>query len=505
MGADFWIVLRWWGTLFFVGAIAFPVTKNLFKGWWDSGYLFAKAVGMALVTYLVYIFGIYHVLPFTQLSVWISMGIVFFVGLWITVLNNESGIPSASLRAGMNHGKRDRTIIPASSAGRHNSFFIIRPKGELVKQVSLIFSEEIFFFLALLFWSWVKAHEPSIHGLEKFMDYGFMKSILNSRYFPAPDIWYAGFPINYYYFGHTVVAVLTRLSGIELSLTFNLMLATLFAFTATMSASIAYQLLGHIEHIRSWLRITGTIVTAYIVTLGGNLQTLYAVTKGYTGDSPPPFWTLFWKFSELGRINEGLDRYWYANATRFIPFTIHEFPSYSFVVSDLHGHVLSLPFVLLAIAMLIQMFAGQNYGEDTNIRIYEDTNILRYKDKKRLGYKDIKSKIHRLLSSSVSQYSSIVFYGLLVAILLMTNALDGPIYGGLFVLIVLFFETKTPLWSLAWWEEKLTVITVMAVSAVVASVPFMQHFSSVRCRALLLIVRYQCLRITKSARCFLRE
>ena len=51
-----------------------------------------------------------------------------------------------------------------------------------------------------------------------------------------------------------------------------------------------------------------------------------------------------------------MERYWYANATRFIPFSIHEFPSYSFVVSDSHGHVLSIPFVLLLIGLLIVLF-----------------------------------------------------------------------------------------------------------------------------------------------------
>ena len=44
--------------------------------------------------------------------------------------------------------------------------------------------------------------------------------------------------------------------------------------------------------------------------------------------------------------------YWYPNATRFIPKTIHEFPSYSYVVADLHGHVYDIPFVLLSISIL---------------------------------------------------------------------------------------------------------------------------------------------------------
>ena len=352
MGNDFWIVVQWWGTLFLVGAVAFPLTKRLFSSWFDHGYLFSKAVGMAVVTWIVYAAGVVKLAPFTAGTIVAAMGIVFVGGLW---------------------GNRGDT----------------RNKGKW----KTIMLEELFFFSALLFWSWVKAHEPSIRGLEKFMDYGFMQSILNSSWFPAPDMWYAGLPINYYYFGHTVVAVLTKLSGIDLSYTFNLMLATIFALTLTMSFSIGKQ-------------ISGGLLTAFLVTLAGNMQTLYAFTKGYDGEAVRPFW------EHLGKMD--FNRYWYANATRFIPFTIHEFPSYSFVVSDVHGHVLSIPFVLLAIAMLIQR-------------------------------------------------SSAIFYGFLSGVLLMTNALDGPIYLGLFVVL-----------SVKNWKR----IGVTVGAAALTSLPFLWYFKS---------------------------
>src|SRR5258708_38797604 len=31
---------------------------------------------------------------------------------------------------------------------------------------------------------------PDIHGLEKYMDYGFVNSILRSQYFPPKDMWF---------------------------------------------------------------------------------------------------------------------------------------------------------------------------------------------------------------------------------------------------------------------------------------------------------------------------
>lgn len=375
---DFWIVLRWWGVLFFIGAAAFPLTKLLFSDWYDQGYIFSKAIGMAVVGWLVLVFGMARIAPFTNVSIGIAIGVMFIIGV-------------VSLR-----------LLKSHRLPRWNVMII----------------EELFFFFALLFWSWVKAHEPSIRGLEKFMDYGFMNSILHSRYFPSPDMWYPPKSINYYYFGHLVTAFLTKLSGIDLAYTFNLMLASIFAWTFTMSFSIGYQI-----SVSKRSKFVSGLLTAFLVALAGNMQTIYAFTRGYAGDNVQPFWKLGWVFPG------GLETYWYANATRFIPYAIHEFPSYSFVVSDVHGHVLSLPFVLLAIGLLITMFL----------------------------YK--------------SNWFSYIFYGFLVGVLLMTNALDGPIYFGLF--IVVFFMTNR-----SNMMHKAHVVLGVFTAALITSLPFLSHFSS---------------------------
>jgi len=409
--ADFSLVIRWWGTLFLFGAVAYPLTKKLFSSWFDRGYLFSKAVGMATVTFLVYLAGTIHLFPFTVLSIVWAMVVMAILGIALNRAHDQ--------------------------------------KKELRKKdVVIIIIEEVFFFAALLFWSWVKGHEPSIHGLEKFMDFGFTKSILNSQYFPAPDMWYAGFPINYYYFGHTVMAVLTRFSGIDLTITFNLMLATLFALTFTMSFSIGAELIRKIDVgiIHKRVQIAGGLLIAFLVTLAGNMQTIYAFTKGYFGDqTPPPFWTLLWKFSELGRMGEGLDRYWYANATRFIPYTIHEFPSYSFVVSDVHGHVLSLPFVLLAIALLIRIFGASGFSENVSISNF---------------------KWH------------FIFYGFLAGVLLMTNALDGPIYLGLFLVLLEITFLKWKMVNQHMWKQRVIAWSTVIIPMVIVSLPFLFHFHS---------------------------
>src|SRR6185503_15888472 len=48
------------------------------------------------------------------------------------------------------------------------------------------------------------------------------------------------------------------------------------------------------------------------------------------------------------------DYQWF-EPSRVIPDTINEFPSFSFVLGDLHAHVFALPFTVLAIAFALQV------------------------------------------------------------------------------------------------------------------------------------------------------
>lgn len=411
--SDVLIVLRFWGALFFIGAASYPLTKYLFPRWYDRGYLFSKVVGLALVTWVVYVLGLARIAVFRAETIIVVIFCIFVFGLVAVVRKN----PEAA----------------RTTRGHVHTFLFI------------VF-QEIFFLTALFLWSWVKAHEPSIRGLEKFMDYGFMQSILNSSYFPPADMWYPPYSINYYYFGHLVTALLTKLSGMDLAYTFNLMLATIFAFTLTMSFSIGFQLMHSAPFVMRRKKLVALFsggLTAFLVTFSGNMQTIYAFTKGYTGEDVLPFWQLWWSASEFwSRVPEGIERYWYANATRFIPYTIHEFPSYSFVVSDVHGHVLSIPFVLLAIALLIHLFGSSIERKKTPLGVS-------------------------------------IFYGFLVGVLLMTNALDGPIYTVLFVAALALFAIGR--WSgITKKQGKIfgfyTLVTLG--SAVMTSLPFLTHFTS---------------------------
>jgi uncharacterized membrane protein len=376
---DFSHIAAWWSLLFFIGAVFFPFTKQFFPVFIDKGYIFSKIAGILFVSYCVWLFGILKIFPFSQFSIILVLGLSIVGNL--IFLRIKKG--SSSVEIG--------------------------PKKKLLV---VILGEEIIFFLALCFWSFVKAHQPDLNSLEKFMDFGFINSILRSNYFPPLDMWlakspsYQGYFINYYYFGHLTTAVLTKLSGIKPDIAYNLMLSGIFAFTFTGSFSLAVNLIYNNRTHKPIKRLTAVFsgfLSAFLVSLAGNLHTIYAFTKGYTpADKPVPFWEL------LGR-GMNLSAYWYPNATRFIPYTIHEFPGYSFVVSDLHGHVLDIPFVLLTIALLLSF-------------------VLQVK--------------HNSKKQNSKVFLALTFLGLSLAAMYMTNAWDGLIYFALSALIFLYINLR---------------------------------------------------------------
>jgi YYY domain-containing protein len=287
------------------------------------------------------------------------------------------------------------------------------------------------------------------------------------------------------------------------------MLATIFALTLTMSFSIGVQLQRALrlqidqktpnskhqnsnksQYLNSkhfnflnlefvWnLRfvicdLTAGLLTSFLVTFAGNMQTIYAFTKGYVGENVQPFWGLLWTPPEfISKVGEGMARYWYANATRFIPFTIHEFPSYSFVVSDVHGHVLSIPFVLLAIALLIVFVERLFYQERSMSYDVRSTN------KKQTG----------IFSYFIPHTSYIVFYGFLLGILLMTNALDGPVYFGLLGAILVITNIQFPLLrqgfggqaisNIKWIKKIVLPLGIVGIVIILTTLPFLVHFQS---------------------------
>ncbi len=390
-------IITWWLFLLLLGTVGAPFSFVFFEKFIDAGWAFAKILSLGIITFLFFILSTLNILPFET---------------WTFIL----------LIAGF-------ALI--------NLFIAKKRKLEMARALKsnfgMIAFEEILFLFGLVTWSIVRGHQPDINGLEKFMDYGFINSILRSGFMPPTDMWYAGSSINYYWFGHLYTAWVTKVTSVPADISYNLMVATIFAFSLTSIFSLAASLahLGDQKRTMTKVFVVG-LLSAILVTLGGNFHT--------------PFYA----------IKSGIDKYWYPDATRFIGYnpetedkTIHEFPLYSFVVSDLHGHLLNLPFVILYIALLFSLFERSDFG------LWK-------------------------LTISNKQIMVLILLGLILGIMFMTSTWDFGNYAiltGAAFFIFNLAHLKKPLW---------TALVVSAVSAVMVVIlglifasPFIASFKSI--------------------------
>ncbi len=414
--------IYWYIFIFILGLVFYPLTKKIFKKFpFDQGYAFSKTLAIIFLSYFTFLLGIIKILPFERNS------LIFLISIFIFF----------------------------------NFIIVKKTKNKSFNWKNLLINE-ILFFTSFIFWTFIRGQEPSIRSLEKFMDFGFINSILRSRFFPPLDMWYPPEAINYYYFGHLSGAVLIKLTNIKPAIGYNLILSTIFALGITQTFSLLANILvlfqNHLKKINLKLAIFISLLGSYLVNLGGNLHTIYILTKGYPNENPIPFWqiispcnTLFPQICQKLKIN--LIPYWYPNATRFIPYTIHEFPSYSYVVADLHGHVFDIPFVLLTITVFLTFLLTQ------------DQFYLKLSTLKKITLKKIKTLFIKNIQLTPLLFS--VFIGFLTAVHYMTNAFDGPIY--LLLTMFIFLTEKN-------WVKFLIQIVIVLISFIIFSLPFSLNF-----------------------------
>lgn len=277
-------LLRWWLFLEMIALAGWPIVAGLFPALKDRGISLARITGLVLFAYPVWL---------------LSHGVASFGGALITFCLLLLVITALAL-----YLTRWKTWREIFSSPRE-----------------IIFSEIIylaaFFGLAL-----IRSFNPEIEGMwkgggsEKFMDLNFVNSILSSSQFPPNDNWLADYPINYYYYGYYLAALLTRVTGVLPHVGYNLMVVTVYA--------LAIQgLWGLLRNLgcRWYLALAGVYFAFFATNLKAPWIGLYPPKAG---ESFIP-----WESSRI--INLPNDR------------TINEYPWFSFLWGDLHGHLSALP------------------------------------------------------------------------------------------------------------------------------------------------------------------
>src|SRR3990170_3871485 len=161
----------------------------------------------------------------------------------------------------------------------------------------LVFVEALFL-AAFLAAAWLRSFVPDLIGTEKPYEFAYLNSILRSEQLPPNDPWLSGFYLSYYYFGFVGVIVL--------------FLGNLEGLLELMAAHRVGP-----ESLYTWVGIDGL-----------NLKDAGGTKEWY----PDKF-------------------FWWWRSTR-VPtnWDIKEYPFFSFLLGDLHPHVMVMPFTMLATA-----------------------------------------------------------------------------------------------------------------------------------------------------------
>ena len=113
---------------------------------------------------------------------------------------------SAPERERLGRGPRDRSVILRRyGLGR---------LGPVAGGRSIWLVGEVVFTVAFFGWSLLRSFSPDVWNTEKPMDMAFVNAD-RAESFPPHDPWQSGTDVNYYYFGHYLVAFLVRLTGID--------------------------------------------------------------------------------------------------------------------------------------------------------------------------------------------------------------------------------------------------------------------------------------------------
>ncbi len=228
---------------------------------------------------------------------------------------------------------------------------------------------ELLFALMFIAWAAVRATQPQIAtaGGEKWMEIAFLNAVLRSPSMPPHDPWLSGFAVSYYYLGYLLLGMLTQVTGIPATVAFNLGNAAWFALAAVAAYGIVYDLTGGTRTIRA-------LFAPLLLLVTGNASGLLQVIHGL-GFLPAAFWR--WLDikglsavppAESGWMTAARFDWWQGSRILhdYAPIgtaenlisqeVIDEFPAFSFTLGDMHPHLLALPFVLLAIALALNLW-----------------------------------------------------------------------------------------------------------------------------------------------------
>jgi YYY domain-containing protein len=376
LGREGGSVLSWWVLVTLGGAAVWPLLFRVLGGLPDRGYTLARTAGLMLTGFIFWFLGSLGLLKNDPAGMVFAWLVVVVIG-WAAFLRWPD-------RPSVRDWFREHRL--------------------------LILCTEVLFLLLLFGWAIFRAHEPEIASTEKPMEFMFLNSVRASDTFPPRDAWLSGYAISYYYFGYVIMAMLADLSGVSSGIAFGTMVALIFALAGIGAFGVVYNLVRfrnrHFEAGSVPAGLAAGVLGLCFLILMGNLGTAL-VDLPYRGYAPVDVGAGYFDFWDVGERegtvqvaadpagnpeygpvdmnqdgvadwNEGAEsidrwgRWWWFRHSRVITDRkldgspeptqpIAEFPQFSFILADLHPHVLALPFAVLAIGLALNLvLAGRS-------------------------------------------------------------------------------------------------------------------------------------------------
>ncbi|MBV5323428.1 DUF2298 domain-containing protein, partial [bacterium] len=355
--------LTWYLLLFLLGLIVFPLVYIIFSWLPDRGYPLMRIAGLLVITWLVWMLGSFEILPFSQLTMWLCIGLLFL------------------LSAAVAYFQRVSLSEYFSSHWKH-----------------ILWTEVIFLVVFLVSLS-IRLGNPDLWhpwlGGEKPMDFTFFNAVLRAVYFPPEHPWFANHYINYYYYGYIIAAVPTKLLGILPSIAYNLILPSWFAMTGIGVFSVAFNLVAGlrqnpeeveqksiekknsplftrlrlIQNLPYWVGVFALVAVLFL----GNLYQVAVLWRYLPEATIAGADAISSPVERAGAVIGGAIRVltgqatlpgsngrWYFEASRPIlqqgPDTpIAEFPYFTFLYADMHPHMLVMPIYALVFGWALNL------------------------------------------------------------------------------------------------------------------------------------------------------
>lgn len=324
---EYGLVLLWWLTYVGLALFGLPVAARLFSSLPGRGAGFSLGISLTVVTIVAFWVG------------YITLG-------WVALLAGLAALAGCAVlavRAGVNIDRR--------------------AAAEALVVFTLVYG----FVLVL------RSVDPGITPQgEKFLDFGLVASLYRAARLPPEDFWFAGKSLIYYYGGHFLVSLLTRLTGTHPWYGFNLAMAGFFGTLA----SGAYELTGAIavgRRVKTSLHDTSTRLrnvaldprdgharvlagaTAVFFTIcASNLSTaarllVRNLPRPIRADAAAALSSVHAVLPDYQLLRPiPKEGYEFRVAGRIIPETYDPFPLFGAVRGDIRPYLTSTPFLLCA-------------------------------------------------------------------------------------------------------------------------------------------------------------